>query len=193
MEWFRARVGGDAVTATREYQNAASISSGSQRAPVVSEQTDDGRPSVAYSRVTAGRPHDAMVRRARVALHQHGQCTMRVHRVVRGFSVDRADLQRGRILVADGAAQLRNRVRGHRSITFGTLKYPAPDAGAFASAAFENAPGIVYMESPDVGHTTEKSSVVAKVSETFDMLRAEALPRGPSRDLIRKVAEERWT
>jgi hypothetical protein len=44
-----------------------------------------------------------------------------------------------------------------------------------------------------VGHTTEKSSVVAKVSETFDMLRAEALPRGPSRDLIRKVAEERWT
>ena len=65
--------------------------------------------------------------------------------------------------------------------------------GAFAIAAFENAPGIVYMESPDVGHTTEKSSVVAKVSETFDMLRAEALPRGPSRDLIRKVAEERWT
>jgi transcriptional regulator with XRE-family HTH domain len=65
--------------------------------------------------------------------------------------------------------------------------------GAFAIAAFENAPGIVYMESPDVGHTTEKSSVVAKVSETFDMLRAEALPRGLSRDLIRKVAEERWT
>src|SRR5579862_7574196 len=28
VEWFRARVGGDAVTATREYQNAASISSG---------------------------------------------------------------------------------------------------------------------------------------------------------------------
>ncbi len=65
--------------------------------------------------------------------------------------------------------------------------------GAFAIAAFENAPGIVYMESPEVGHTTEKSSVVAKVSETFDMLRAEALPRGASRDLIRKVAEERWT
>ena len=64
--------------------------------------------------------------------------------------------------------------------------------GAFAIASFENAPGIVYMESPDEGQTTEKSSVVAKVSETFDMLRAEALPRGASRDLIRKVAEERW-
>ncbi len=31
--------------------SAASISSGSQRAPVVSERTDDGRPNVAYSRV----------------------------------------------------------------------------------------------------------------------------------------------
>ena len=31
VEWFRARVGGDAVTATREYQNAASISSGKPR------------------------------------------------------------------------------------------------------------------------------------------------------------------
>jgi transcriptional regulator with XRE-family HTH domain len=65
--------------------------------------------------------------------------------------------------------------------------------GAFAIAAFESAPGIVYMESPDQGQTTEKSSVVAKVSETFDTLRAEALPRGASRDLIRKVAEQRWT
>jgi transcriptional regulator with XRE-family HTH domain len=65
--------------------------------------------------------------------------------------------------------------------------------GAFAIAGFESAPSIVYMESPDVGHTTEKSSVVAKVSETFDMLRAEALPRAASRDLIRKMAEERWT
>src|SRR5579864_2225592 len=31
LEWFRARAGGDAVTATREYQNAASISSGKPR------------------------------------------------------------------------------------------------------------------------------------------------------------------
>ena len=65
--------------------------------------------------------------------------------------------------------------------------------GGFAIAGFESAPGIVYMESPDQGQTTQKSSVVVKVSETFDLLRAEALPRGASRDLIRKVAEERWT
>ena len=65
--------------------------------------------------------------------------------------------------------------------------------GAFATASFENAPGIVYMESPDQGQTTEKTSVVAKVSEIFEKLRAEALPRRASRDLIRKVAEELWT
>jgi transcriptional regulator with XRE-family HTH domain len=65
--------------------------------------------------------------------------------------------------------------------------------GAFAIASFSEAPGIVYMESPDQGQTTEKSSVVAKVSETFDALRAEALPRRASQDLIRRVAEERWT
>jgi transcriptional regulator with XRE-family HTH domain len=65
--------------------------------------------------------------------------------------------------------------------------------GAFAIAGFGDAPGLVYLESPDQGQTTQRSSVVVKVSETFDTLRAEALPRGASRDLIRKVAEERWT
>jgi len=65
--------------------------------------------------------------------------------------------------------------------------------GGFAIASFDGAPGTVYMESPDRGQTTELASAVAKVSATFDTLRAEALPRGASRDLIRKVAEEQWT
>ena len=65
--------------------------------------------------------------------------------------------------------------------------------GAFFIASFENAPGIVYLESPDEGQTTERPSAVAKITETFDMLRAEALPRAASQDLIRKVAEEQWT
>lgn len=65
--------------------------------------------------------------------------------------------------------------------------------GAFFIASFENAPGIVYLESPDEGQTTERPSAVAKITETFDMLRAEALPRAVSQDLIRKVAEEQWT
>ena len=65
--------------------------------------------------------------------------------------------------------------------------------GAFFIASFENARGIVYLESPDEGQTTERPSAVAKITETFDMLRAEALPRAASQDLIRKVAEEQWT
>ena len=65
--------------------------------------------------------------------------------------------------------------------------------GAFSLATFANAPGIVYLESPDEGQVMERPSVVAKISEIFDRVRADALPRGASRDLIRKVAEEQWT
>jgi hypothetical protein len=65
--------------------------------------------------------------------------------------------------------------------------------GAFFIGSFENAPGIVYLESPDQGQTTERPAAVAKISEIFDMVRAEALPRGASRELIEKVAEEQWT
>jgi transcriptional regulator with XRE-family HTH domain len=64
--------------------------------------------------------------------------------------------------------------------------------GGFAIASFDNAPSTVYMESPDQGQTTEVPSVVKRLSRTFDTLRADALPRGASRDLIGKVAEERW-
>jgi transcriptional regulator with XRE-family HTH domain len=64
--------------------------------------------------------------------------------------------------------------------------------GGFAIAGFDNAPSTVYMESPDQGQTTELPSVVRRLSLTFDTLRADALPRGASRDLIGKVAEERW-
>ena len=63
--------------------------------------------------------------------------------------------------------------------------------GAFAIAGFAaDAPGIVYFESPDQGQTTRDPVTVAKIILTFDTLRSEALPRGASRELIMKVAEE---
>lgn len=66
--------------------------------------------------------------------------------------------------------------------------------GAFAMAAFEDdTPGIVYMESPDQGETTKHPATVAKIALTYDTLRTEALGGRASRDLIRKVAEERWS
>jgi transcriptional regulator with XRE-family HTH domain len=64
--------------------------------------------------------------------------------------------------------------------------------GGFAIASFDNAPDTVYMESPDQGQTTEVPAVVRRLARTFDTLRADALPRGASRDLMGKVAEERW-
>ncbi len=64
--------------------------------------------------------------------------------------------------------------------------------GAFAIAGFaDDAPGTVYFESPDEGETANLSATVAKMIITFDTLRSEALPRGASRDLITRVAEEK--
>jgi transcriptional regulator with XRE-family HTH domain len=65
--------------------------------------------------------------------------------------------------------------------------------GAFIVAGFESAPSILYAETAVEGQTIEKPALVSKAALSFDRLRAEALPRGASRDLIGKVAEQRWT
>lgn len=63
--------------------------------------------------------------------------------------------------------------------------------GAFAIADFGgDAPGMVYFESPDEGQTTRDPVTVATMILKFETLRSEALPRGASRDLILKVADE---
>jgi hypothetical protein len=65
--------------------------------------------------------------------------------------------------------------------------------GGFAIASIDSSPDIVYLETSADGQVLGKSSVVAKVTLRFNTLRAVALPRDDSRDLILKVAEERWT
>jgi transcriptional regulator with XRE-family HTH domain len=66
--------------------------------------------------------------------------------------------------------------------------------GAFIIAGFDDgAPSILYAETAVEGQTIERSAQVRKAALAFDRLRAEALPHGASRDLIGKVAEERWT
>jgi transcriptional regulator with XRE-family HTH domain len=65
--------------------------------------------------------------------------------------------------------------------------------GAFIVAGFESAPSILYAETAVEGQTIEKPALVSRAALAFDRLRSEALPRGVSRDLIGKVAEERWT
>ena len=65
--------------------------------------------------------------------------------------------------------------------------------GAFVVAAFEDAPAIGYLETAAGGTVTEEADTVAQVTLTFDTLRSESLTRSVSRDLIVKVAEEKWT
>jgi len=50
-------------------------------------------------------------------------------------------------------------------------------------------PGIVFLDSVADGQTVEDAAIVSQVAQRFDALRAEALPRGASRDMVRKVAE----
>jgi transcriptional regulator with XRE-family HTH domain len=64
--------------------------------------------------------------------------------------------------------------------------------GGFAVAT-GNGADTGYMESPDQGQTTEQPSAVTKLTQTFNILRGEALSRETSCDLIIKVAEEQWT
>jgi transcriptional regulator with XRE-family HTH domain len=65
--------------------------------------------------------------------------------------------------------------------------------GAFVIADFENSPSVVFLATAAVGQTAEDPGTVDLVRLRFDTLRAEALPRKASRELIMRVAEERWT
>jgi hypothetical protein len=59
-------------------------------------------------------------------------------------------------------------------------------------AEFEDAPAIVYLETAAGGQIAEEPSMVAQVMLS-DTLRSEGLPHRASRDLIMKVAEQKWT
>jgi hypothetical protein len=65
--------------------------------------------------------------------------------------------------------------------------------GAFVIAGFDGAGDIVYLETAASGQVTETPSVIAEITLTYDTLRSEALPRTASRELIMKVAEQKWT
>jgi hypothetical protein len=65
--------------------------------------------------------------------------------------------------------------------------------GAASIAEQDGGPAIVYLESLTAGQTTRDPEIVAKVRQVTGMLRGEALPRGASRELILRVAKERWT
>jgi transcriptional regulator with XRE-family HTH domain len=63
--------------------------------------------------------------------------------------------------------------------------------GAFDIAAADGMAETLRMEGIE-DQTTEKRALVRKAAAAFDRVRGDALPRDPSRDLILKVADERW-
>ncbi len=65
--------------------------------------------------------------------------------------------------------------------------------GAITIGSFASLPDVVYLETPADGEVTGKPSVVARVTLRYDMVRAAALPRDESRDLIEKVGQDRRT
>lgn len=63
--------------------------------------------------------------------------------------------------------------------------------GAFDIAVTDDSPGTLRQEGVE-DQTTDRRSLVRKAGIVFNRVRGDALPRNASRDLIRKVAEERW-
>jgi transcriptional regulator with XRE-family HTH domain len=64
-------------------------------------------------------------------------------------------------------------------------------AGAFDIAAADGMPETLRMEGVE-DQTMEKRSLVRKAAVAFDRVRGDALPRDASRDLVVKVADEKW-
>jgi transcriptional regulator with XRE-family HTH domain len=66
--------------------------------------------------------------------------------------------------------------------------------GAFIVADIDSESGrVVYLETPDQGLISDAPSLATKILGMFERVRSEALPKGASHDLIRRVVNERWT
>jgi transcriptional regulator with XRE-family HTH domain len=65
--------------------------------------------------------------------------------------------------------------------------------GAFTIADLGSSPGIVNVEDITYGRVFEDPATVSQVTLRYKSLQSEALPKGASRELIARVAEEQWT
>ncbi|RAY13532.1 XRE family transcriptional regulator [Actinomadura craniellae] len=69
----------------------------------------------------------------------------------------------------------------------------AGTAGSFVIATLRDTTKVAYAETAARGFTLGDPEDVLSLEESFDDIRAAALPSDMSADLIRKVMEERWT
>jgi hypothetical protein len=107
-----------------------------------------------------------------------------LHRAIGGSKVMRSQLFR----LAE--------VAEHPKTTIQVIPFGGAHAGLlahFVIADLDGKPSVVYLETAAEGQIIDSSSVVAHVALSFDRIRAGAESWVASRDLIRKVAEERWT
>ena len=65
--------------------------------------------------------------------------------------------------------------------------------GAFIIADLPTAQSIVFIDDVSGGRVAEEGLELSEAALCFEALRSEALPKSASRDLIAKVAKERWT
>ena len=65
--------------------------------------------------------------------------------------------------------------------------------GAFIIAELPGEQSIVFLEDASGGRVAEEGQGLSEAALRFEALRSEALPKSASRDLIAKVAKERWT
>lgn len=64
--------------------------------------------------------------------------------------------------------------------------------GAFVIADMDSSPGILYVEDIADGRVFEDPRTVSLVTLRYKSLQSETQPKGASRELIARVAEERW-
>ena len=83
------------------------------------------------------------------------------------------------------------------NITIQVLPYSAGGhtglLGAFTVADLDGNAGTVNVEDITDGRVFEDPGTVSRVTLRYKSLQSEALPKGASRELIARVAEERWT
>jgi len=107
-----------------------------------------------------------------------------LHRAIGGSKVMRSQLYR----LAE--------VAEHPKTTIQVIRSGGAHAGllgGFILADLDSRPSVAYLETAAHGQVTDSALATAHVALSFDRLRAEAESWVASRDLIRKVAEERWT
>jgi transcriptional regulator with XRE-family HTH domain len=83
------------------------------------------------------------------------------------------------------------------NVTIQVVPYPAGGhsglLGAFIIADLPTSQSILYMDDASGGRVAEETTMVSDVAYSFDTVRSDALPKVTSRNLIAKVAGERWT